>query len=192
MLLRIVCLLLIERHIYASFIPLHGTEKRHLHITDFGPLHHHDTINTIITTKNNNIPIKNPLNSNIQSNNPLIYVTDFGADPYGINDSTTAFEDAINSALKRGAPNTYLADNITDLGGVTIDLGGGDYKISKSLRIPPMYGNLRIIDGTIRASETFSPISTYLLYIGEENYNCSNNQGSCNENIGIENIMFDC
>ena len=168
------------------------SNDRHLQYSDLGPLHKHPVIHQYvgesIANQNNN-----PFNHDkAASNNPIIYLTDFGADPAGINDSTQAFQNAISTALKRGAPNAFLADNIDDLGGVTIDLGGGDYLISKPLNIPPMYGNLRIIDGTIRASSTFKPPTDYLLTIGDINYNCSNYQKSCNENIEISNLMLDC
>ena len=53
-----------------------------------------------------------------------------------------------------------------DLGGVTIDLGGGDYYISSPLVIPNMYGNMRIVDGTIGASSSF-PSDRYLIELGD-------------------------
>ena len=58
-------------------------------------------------------------NSHSAEENPIIYITDFGGDYTGVNDSTTAFIDAINIALTRGD--------------VTLDLAGGVYLISKPL-----------------------------------------------------------
>ena len=139
------------------------------------------------------IPLKgNFLNAAPSSSTPVVYITDYGGDPTGANDSTKAFQDAISTAVSRGASNTFLSDDIKDLGGVVIDLAGGDYKVSSPLTIPSMVGNLRIIHGTIRASSEFTPTTGYLLSVGDTNYNCTNSQKSCNENIGIENIMLDC
>eukprot|EP01084_Bolivina_argentea_P085927 155330_1 len=123
---------------------------------------------------------------------PIIYITDFGGDSTGVNDSTNAFLTAINKALSYGTPNTTMINGVKDLGGVTIDLGGGVYKISKPLLIPSNYGNLRIMDGTICASKDFSPTNEFLLTIGN-NINAGNCAGNeCNENIAIENMAFDC
>ena len=193
----IIPLILINVSCLNSFKAKHNEYLQH---SDLGPLHQHNIIDNLVGSSlfrhSNNNNNQNELNigkPDVSNDNPIIYITDFsGADPSGMNDSTKAFENAIATALKRGASNTYLADNITDCGGATIDLGGGDYLISKPLTIPPMYGNLRIIDGTIRASTTFKPVTSYLLNIGDINYNCSNFQKSCNENIAIENLMLDC
>ncbi len=56
--------------------------------------------------------------------------------------------------------------------------------------IPVNVGNMRIIDGTLRASKTF-PADNYLIEAGSTK-DCSNGQGSCNENFGFENLMLDC
>ena len=178
-----------------AFKPRHSANGKHLQISDIAPPHRYKVaqqyFGSILSSNNN--PNTNPLNTNTANNIPTIYITDFGGDQFGVNDSTTAFKSAINEAItKYGAPNTSLAEGAKDCGGVTIDLGGGDYLISQPLTIPPNYGNLRIIQGTIRASDSFSPSTGYLLNIGDINYNCSNSQHSCNENIGIENLMLDC
>lgn len=122
------------------------------------------------------------------NNSPIIEVVTYGADPTGVNDSTHAFTAAIAEALSRHSSNSSLADGIVDLGGTTLDLGGGDYLLSKPLVIPAGYGNVRIISGTLRASSSFPP-STYLIEIGGKV--CKNRQKSCNENIAIQDIMLD-
>eukprot|EP01084_Bolivina_argentea_P153183 267116_1 len=95
--------------------------------------------------------------------------------------------------LSYGSPIANLSNGIHDCGGATLDLGGGDYLISEPLIVPLYFGNLRIVDGTLRATETFAPSTSYLLIIGDNsNAKCSNSQGSCNENVGVENMMFDC
>eukprot|EP01084_Bolivina_argentea_P180127 311196_1 len=85
--------------------------------------------------------------------NPIISITEFGGDWKGINDSTHAFQNAIALAVTYGSANHNMTGLIKDCGGVTIDLQGGDYLISNTLQIPQLYGNIRIIDGTIRAAK---------------------------------------
>eukprot|EP01084_Bolivina_argentea_P105539 188987_1 len=179
-----------------SFVPYHSDGFRLLH-EHLGPARHRYHIYKMfgdslgLYQHRSSIDIK-PYAVQKESTPPIIFVTDHGADPTGKVDSTNAFKSAINVALSYGAPNTSLADNIHDCGGATIDLAGGDYIISSPLIIPQFFGNLRIIDGTIRASDHFAPNDSYLLIIGDNsNYTCNTGQKSCNENIGIQNIMFD-
>ena len=54
-----------------------------------------------------------------------VNVTDFGADPSGVRDSTKAFNDAIRAIQNR-----------TGLGSGTVYIPGGDYRISEQIRIP--------------------------------------------------------
>jgi hypothetical protein len=49
------------------------------------------------------------------------------------------------------------------------------------------YGNMRIIDGTLRANRNMSRTS-YLISAGGQS--CGNQQASCNENLGFEGL--DC
>ena len=67
----------------------------------------------------------------------------FGADPTGTQDSSSAMIRMI----------TYLTQNVSsvrddsghvDLGGAVIDLAGGMYRVSKSMRIPAGYSNFKI------------------------------------------------
>eukprot|EP01084_Bolivina_argentea_P248866 416385_1 len=182
----VIAFALLIVHCIASFQP--KVNDKHLTVSDLGPPHRHQIINKVIGLSLHGI--ENPLNKVSINGLPVVYITDFGGDPTGVNDSTSAFEAAISEALKKGAPNTYLSNNIKDCGGVTIDLAGGDYLVSKPVTIPQMYGNLRIIHGTIRASQSFTPKNGALVTIGGET--CTNDQKSCNENIGIENMMLDC
>ena len=81
-----------------------------------------------------------------------------------------------------------MADNVTDLGGVTIDMEGGEFLISAPIHVPPMFGNLRFQRGTIRASPSF-PVDSYLIEVGGGA--CAGvlirnrSQGCCNEHIGL-------
>lgn len=123
---------------------------------------------------------------------PVVNVVAFGADPTGNTDSSQAFEQAVQSALKHGA-NKTMAEEIKDLGGVVIDLQGGDYLMSRPVSVPSLVGNLKIVRGTLRAAGNF-PQDRYLIEIGETQEACKAKypkQKSCNENIGIEDLMLD-
>lgn len=71
----------------------------------------------------------------------MFYPIGYGADPTGAEDSTDALLKAVEEAfqLKSGLE---LLPGITDLGGVVIDLQGGNYKISQPLRFPSGAGNV--------------------------------------------------
>ena len=171
-----------------SFHP--KVNNRHLTHRDLGPFRHQSHIRKIF---GHSLYIEDEYVTE-NSSNPIIYVTDYGADPTGSTDSTSAFNKAISEALSRGSknPNVSLSNDIHDCGGVIVHLSGGDYLISSPLIIPQYYGNLRIVYGTIRASSSFTPTDSYLLIIGDDSSSkCSNSQGSCNENVAIENMMFD-
>lgn len=74
----------------------------------------------------------------------MYHVTSYGADPSGKNDSTTEILHAISDAA-RDPGNGILYKNIINLGGVRIDLDGGNYKISRPLRLPVAgRGNLMV------------------------------------------------
>eukprot|EP00049_Salpingoeca_infusionum_P018503 m.357516 g.357516 ORF g.357516 m.357516 type:complete len:466 (+) comp17860_c0_seq1:99-1496(+) len=114
----------------------------------------------------------------------------FGADPTGIKDSTEALQSAMSALLNFSCiAKASMVSNITDLGGSTLDLEGGQYLISDTIVVPQNFGNLYIVNGKLKASPTF-PSSKYLLSIGSESCN-GGNQGSCNEYVNIANMMFD-
>jgi hypothetical protein len=123
------------------------------------------------------------------ASDPTVRPTDFGADPTGVNDSTAAFNSAMAAVLAHNTSGHKLAFGVQDLGGVTLDLSGGDYLISAPLVFPVFVGNFRVIDGTLRASSTF-PRDRWLVEVGDEKA-CQNGQGSCNENAGFEGVFFD-
>ena len=59
---------------------------------------------------------------------------------------------------------------MVNLGGATLDLGGGEFLVSAPLVIPPHVGNVRIRGGTLRASASFPP-TRFLIEIGEDKCN---------------------
>lgn len=116
---------------------------------------------------------------------PLVTPVQFGADPTGLTDSTDAFNAALKAVFAHNTSGHHMADcsktgDIIDLGGAVLDLQGGDYLISSPLIVPKCYGNMRIIDGAIRASKSF-PTDGFLLAIGDKS--CDTSQGSCNQMV---------
>jgi len=132
------------------------------------------------------------------SSPPMTFLpTDYGADPSGINDSTAAFASLMNDLL-HVTPGRKMAANITNLGGVTLNLQGGQYLISEPIIIPPFYGNIHIMDGSLQASTTSFPRNRWMIEIGHDE-NCrpvtpdgqDDPQKSCNELIDVTNVLLD-
>ena len=122
----------------------------------------------------------------------------YGADPTGVKDSSPAFDLLLRDFLNATSINgKSMASNIKDLGGAIIDLGGGQFKLTSPIVIPPMFGNAHIIQGTLRAASSF-PSDRWLVEIGDA-ATCKptlpsgkpDGQGSCGEFINVDNILFD-
>ncbi|XP_054803414.1 polygalacturonase QRT3 [Prosopis cineraria] len=96
------------------------------------------------------------------SGSRVYLATSYGADPTGKLDSTEALLAAIADAAN-GHGEGFLMDGISNLGGAQLDLQGGNYLISRPLRLPVAgVGNFMIHGGTIRASDSF-PSGGYLI-----------------------------
>jgi len=121
---------------------------------------------------------------------PVVFPTSFGADPTGVADSTAAFAAALAAVVARNATGKKMSDGIADLGGVVLDLQGGDYLVSAPLAIPQFVGNMRIIDGTLRASASFPP-DRFVIEVGATPCSTPSGQGSCNENVGMSGLTVD-
>lgn len=124
---------------------------------------------------------------------PEISVTDFGADPTGANLSDAAFDKAMEALTTRCRDSGVLmANNVSDCGGVVLQLGGGAYRLAKPIAFPGFIGNFRMVSGTLRADKTF-PRERWQVEVGIDDAQCKadNGQGSCNENVGFEDLMFD-
>eukprot|EP00656_Telonema_subtile_P028136 TRINITY_DN3040_c0_g1_i6.p1 TRINITY_DN3040_c0_g1~~TRINITY_DN3040_c0_g1_i6.p1 ORF type:complete len:415 (+),score=70.14 TRINITY_DN3040_c0_g1_i6:131-1375(+) len=113
---------------------------------------------------------------------------DYGGDPTGRTDSTTAMLAAVAAVLQHDVGR--MADNITNLGGATLDLRGGEYLISSPVIIPKLTGNVRVRGGSLKASSSF-PASRFLIEVGEEGCNAKVPQGVCNEFVGFDNLLLD-
>ena len=98
----------------------------------------------------------------------------------------------MKAVLAHNTSGHVMSDGIVDLGGVVLDLGGGEYLLSSPLVVPQYVGNMRIVDGTLRASSAF-PAARYVIEVGTSTPRCNppSGQGSCNENIGMSGLTLD-
>ena len=102
----------------------------------------------------------------------------------------------LSALFNASAHHKRMAANIVDLGGATVDLGGGNYLLSQPLLVPPFFGNVHFVDGTLRAAPSFPP-SSWLVQVG--NLSCQpvlpngkpDGQGSCVEFVTFSNMLFD-
>lgn len=119
---------------------------------------------------------------------PRVYrVTSYGGDPRGKSDSTEAIMRAISDAFE-GPSNGFLMEGIVNLGGAQINLEGGNYLISRPLRLPnPGYGNLMISGGTLKASDDF-PTDGYLVELSS---NTTEGNSYNFEYITLKDLMLD-
>ncbi|KAJ8758613.1 hypothetical protein K2173_000334 [Erythroxylum novogranatense] len=132
-------------------------------------------------------PSPSPTSEMPLSRGSVYNVTSYGADPSGKLDSTEALVKAIADAVN-GPNQGVLLQGITNLGGATIHLEGGNYLITKPLRLPVAgVGNLKIIGGTLRASDNF-PSDGYLIDLSPPSTSTSYNY----EYITLKDLMLDC
>ncbi|KAL5541435.1 hypothetical protein UlMin_043485 [Ulmus minor] len=108
-----------------------------------------------------------PNASNITRIGRVFYPIGYGADPTGEDDSTEAMLRTLDDVFELQT-GLELLPGIKDLGGVVIDLQGGNYKISQPIRFPSGGGNLVVKEGTLRASDTF-PGNRHLVELWSEN-----------------------
>ncbi|KAK7399828.1 hypothetical protein VNO78_11021 [Psophocarpus tetragonolobus] len=100
-------------------------------------------------------PLASPTaSSETKMSGRVFQLSEYGADPTGSEESSDAILKAVEDAfaLQKGLE---LVEGVSDLGGVVIDLEGGNYKISKPITFPSAAGNLVVKGGTLRASDTF-------------------------------------
>nr|KYP62326.1 Polygalacturonase QRT3 [Cajanus cajan] len=98
----------------------------------------------------------------------VVYPSEYGADPTGAKESSDAILKAVGEAfgLESGLE---MLQGIKDLGGVVIDLQGGNYTISKPITFPSSGGgNVVVKGGTLRASDSF-PTDRHLVELWSSN-----------------------
>ncbi|KAA8544732.1 hypothetical protein F0562_019564 [Nyssa sinensis] len=114
------------------------------------------------------LPKPSPLPSNAkESIGRVFYPIGYGADPTGAQDCSDAILSALDDAFQV-QHGLELLPGINDLGGVTIDLQGGNYKLSKPIRFPSGAGNILVHGGTLRASDEF-PDDSHLIELWAPN-----------------------
>jgi hypothetical protein len=123
---------------------------------------------------------------------------DFGADPTGRTDSWRALDAALQHCLNQSklSPNGYFPGEdstpsfgpIRDMGGCDIDLGGGEFRISRPLVLPEMNANMQFGRGSLVASPDFA--GDFLFVVGVDG-SCEVPQGSCNIDINFPELFLD-
>jgi hypothetical protein len=131
---------------------------------------------------------------------PTVSVTpaSFGGDPTGRKDSWAALNASLTFCLNQSKlspngnfPGDTSFDNghaIRDMGGCSIDLGGGEYRISRPLVLPEYNANMQFGHGSLVASPDFR--GDFLFVIGVEG-SCRVPQGSCNADINFPELFLD-
>ena len=103
----------------------------------------------------------------LQSQPDSFSPTAYGGDPTGVKDSTAAVQAALDAAYHVTLPGSFIG-NSSNHGGATVDLGGGEYKISTTLKLSSGGGGLRLCCGALRASSAFPPAGFLLSLDGGE------------------------
>lgn len=95
----------------------------------------------------------------------ILGVTSFGADPTGKVDSSAAIRAAINKAWSIGEASGWNFTYGPDLGGIVIDLEGGQYLLESPVQWPGRPGgNLVVQHGSLHAGASF-PAGGYLFQL---------------------------
>ncbi|TKY72667.1 Polygalacturonase QRT3 [Spatholobus suberectus] len=98
----------------------------------------------------------------------VVYPVEYGADPTGAQESSDAILKAVGDAFGLESGLEMLA-GVRDLGGVVIDLQGGNYTISKPITFPSSGGgNVVVKGGTLRATDSF-PTDRHLVELRASN-----------------------
>eukprot|EP00040_Diaphanoeca_grandis_P024417 m.134151 g.134151 ORF g.134151 m.134151 type:complete len:518 (-) comp29723_c0_seq1:297-1850(-) len=133
-------------------------------------------------------------NLDIDSSNHIINPCDFGADPFGLKDSSTALALAVKNLTSLGTSRND--QGMIDLGGAIFDLSGGVYAIHEPLLFPEGYANFKIQRGTLKATSQFvSGEDTYMLQVGNigacNATSGGNNNKDCNSDVGIQQLTLE-
>lgn len=126
-----------------------------------------------------------------------------GGDPTGVKDSWAALTASVAICLNQSAvsPNGHFPGDtsfgngkfVADMGGCAIDLGGGEYRISRPVVIPEYNANMQLGHGSIVADPAFAPpdgTPPFLIVIGVDG-SCQVPQGSCNIDLNFPELFLD-
>ena len=127
---------------------------------------------------------------------------DYGGDPTGVRDSSDALASCIsacvNYSITLDALGHFPGDSsfgnghyIANAGGCSIDLGGGEYLLSKPLLFPEYIGNMVFGHGSLVADDTpgVFPSDGFLIVVGIQG-SCKVPQGSCNVDLGFPELFL--
>jgi hypothetical protein len=106
----------------------------------------------------------------VDPNATVFKPADFGADPTGVADSTAALTRAVRAMLGLGRADRKDTFGLYDLGGATLDLSGGIYRVSSPVALPVGYSNFKVMRGTLIADDSFS--GPFMLSIGGGAHSC--------------------
>jgi len=122
----------------------------------------------------------------------------FGGDPTGVKDSFHAISTALDHCLNQSklSPNgNFPGDTsfgngraVRDMGGCSIDLDGGEYLISETIKVPEYNANMQLGHGSLVADYNFK--GDFLIVIGIEG-SCKVPQGSCNIDLNFPALFLD-
>ena len=104
-----------------------------------------------------------------------------------MNDSSAAFAAALAVLLARNASGGVLASGIADLGGATLALSGGVFRLDVPIIIPAGFGNVRIAGGSLRAGAGF-PLGRSQIELGELG-GCAGEM--CNVDVSLDGLLLD-
>jgi hypothetical protein len=130
---------------------------------------------------------------------PLAY----GGDPTGVADSAAALQACVQACVNFSVtldplghfPGDASFGNgkyIANAGGCSIDLGGGEYKLSRPVQIPQYLGNMALGHGSLVADATpgVFPANSFLLVVGVQGA-CTVPQGSCGLDFSFPELFLD-
>ena len=126
----------------------------------------------------------------------VINPIDYGADPTGEKGASDGLNAAVAAllALKREDRKDTLG--LYDLGGATLDLSGGIYKLFEPVAIPVGYANFKVTRGTLVAGSPF-PADAYMLSVGAGAKSCGApptaglKAGNCNQDVDLSHLTVD-
>lgn len=149
-----------------------------------------------------------PASTKTKKSGRVVYVSEHGADPTGSEESSDGILKALEDAFALQKEGVELVGGVKDLGGVVVDLEGGNYRISKPISFPSSGGgNVVMKGGTFRASDTF-PGDRHLVELwssnsgkhetkeslqADDDFNTVKDQNSAiyYEDITFRDILFD-
>lgn len=128
---------------------------------------------------------------------------DYGGDPTGARDSAAALQACVQACVNFSVTldplghfpgDSSFANGwyIANAGGCSIDLAGGEFKLSRPVLIPEYIGNMALGHGSLVADDTpgVFPAESFLLVVGVQG-SCKVPQGSCGLDFSFPELFVD-